>query len=38
MKKFSIDLNVENNNNFDYTIKKDNIKYLNMKIKIMKIE
>ena len=38
MKKFSIDLNVENNGNFYYTIKRDNIKDLNMKIKIMKIE
>jgi hypothetical protein len=39
MKKFSIDLNVESNsnNNFDYTIKRDNIKDLNMKIKIIKI-
>ena len=37
MKKFSIDLNVENSN-FDYTIKKENIKDLNMKIKIIKIE
>jgi hypothetical protein len=38
MKRTTIDLNVENNSHFDYTIKKDNIKYLNMKIKIMKIE
>jgi hypothetical protein len=38
MNKFSIDLNVENNSNFDFTIKKENIKDLNMKIKIIKIE
>jgi hypothetical protein len=36
MKKTSINLSVENNGNFDYTIKKDNIKNLNMKIKIIK--
>jgi len=38
MKKTSIDLSFESNSNFDYTIKRDNIKDLNMKIKIMKIE
>jgi len=36
MKKFSIDFYVENNSNFDYTIKRDNINNLNMKIKIIK--
>jgi hypothetical protein len=38
MNKTSIDLSVDSNNNFDYTIKKDNIKNLNMKIKIIKME
>jgi hypothetical protein len=36
MKKTSIDLSFENNSNFDYTIKRYNIKDLNMKIKIIK--
>jgi len=38
MNKTTIDLNFDNNRNFDYTIKKENIKDLNMKIKIIKIE
>jgi len=38
MNKTTIDLNFDNNRNFDYTIKRENIKDLNMKIKIIKIE